>query len=96
MEINVWGSDDADLACLVFPSSEGRFFQYEDEGMIHSLWHLIEGRKLQMFCADSVDSESFFCGDKDPGGRARRHIAYERYVVEEVAIGQLIPSCSAV
>lgn len=90
MEVNIWGSDAADHACIVFPSSEGRFFQYEDEGMIGAMWHLIESKRLQLFCVDSIDSETFFAGWKRAEDRARRHLDYERYIMEEVLFLEII------
>lgn len=52
--------------------------------MVNAIWHLIEGKQYQLFCVDSIDSESFFCGWKRAEDKARRHIDYERYIMEEV------------
>ncbi len=82
--MSLGGSDCADQAWVVFPSSEGKFYQFEDEGMVSALWPFIEARKIQLFCVDSVDSESFFCGWKNAEGKAARHVEYDRYVRDEV------------
>ncbi|KAI9018271.1 Alpha/Beta hydrolase protein [Hyaloraphidium curvatum] len=85
MAMNIWGSDSAPFACVVFPSSEGRFYDFEDRGMVSSLWPFVEGGKLQLFCVDSVDSESFFGPHWKPAEeRAGRHVQYDKYVAEEV------------
>ena len=55
MEALVYGH--AGQPMLVFPSSMGRFFEYEDSGMIGALAGKIEAGQLQVFCADSVDTE---------------------------------------
>jgi esterase/lipase superfamily enzyme len=39
---------------------------------------------LQLWCVDSVDGESFYDKEKAPQERAARHLAYERYLVDEV------------
>jgi esterase/lipase superfamily enzyme len=82
MELLVFGHGGTPL--LVFPSSMGRFFEYEDRGMIGTLgWELANGR-IMAFCVDSVDTESWYCKWAHPSGRVRRHIQYEDYVVHEV------------
>src|SRR6266566_248537 len=47
------------MPLLVFPTSQGRFYEYEDRGMIGALSPKIEHGELQVFCPDSVDSESW-------------------------------------
>ena len=58
MESLVFGHAGSPL--LVFPSSQGRFFEYEDAGMIPTLAPKIDAGELQVFCVDSVDSESWY------------------------------------
>src|SRR6266550_1442466 len=58
MEALVFGHAGRPL--LVFPSSQGRFFEYEDAGMIRTLAPKIDAGQLQVFCVDSVDSESLY------------------------------------
>jgi esterase/lipase superfamily enzyme len=69
---------------LVFPSSMGSFFEYEDRGMVETLRGALDGGQLMLFCVDSVDKESFYCKWAHPSGRIRRHEQYEDYVVHEV------------
>ena len=82
MELLVFGTSGERM--LVFPSRMGRFYEHEDHGMIHSLRHVIDAGRLQLICVDSVDEESLYCFDKTPEERLDRHIAYERYLVDEV------------
>ena len=69
---------------VVFPTSGGRFFEFEDRGMVAALAEKIESGQLQLYCLDSVDLESWY--DRGGAGRVRieRQMAYERYVLEEV------------
>ncbi|HJU88455.1 MAG TPA: alpha/beta hydrolase-fold protein [Gemmatimonadaceae bacterium] len=69
---------------LVFPSSMGSFFEWEDRGMIAALGDQIEHGHVQLFCVDSVDSESWYDKRKHPGARAFRHLQYDKYLTDEV------------
>ena len=39
---------------------------------------------LQLYCVDSVDSESWYNKRADPYWRVQRHLQYERYVINDV------------
>src|SRR5688500_18634597 len=82
MEMLVFGEGGTPV--LVFPTSMGRFYQWEDFGMIAHMAPRIDAGWLQLWCVDSVDSESFYDKTKAPQERAARHVAYEPYLVEEV------------
>src|SRR3954470_23455586 len=69
---------------LVFPSSMGSFFEWEDHGMIAALGEHLERGWLQLFCVGSVDDESWYAKWKHPHDRAVRQSEYERYLVSEV------------
>ena len=58
MEALVFGH--AGMPLIVFPTSMGRFFEYEDRGMIGVLAPKIERGELQVFCPDAVDTESWY------------------------------------
>lgn len=82
MELLAFG--DRGTPVIVFPTSMGRFFQWEDFGMIAHLAGRIDDGWLRLWCVDSVDAESFYDKRKPWEERAARHLAYERYVVDEV------------
>ena len=82
MELLVFG--DRGTPVLVFPTSMGRFYQWEDFGMIAHLRPRIDDGLLQLWCVDSVDGESFYNKSVGPQDRARRHAAYDRYLTDEV------------
>ena len=83
MELKVYGR--AGKPVLVFPSSGGRFFEYEDFGMVEAVRPFVEDGRIILFTVDSVDRQSWLNGGAHPADRARRHNDYDRYVVEEVA-----------
>lgn len=72
------------LPLLVFPTSMGRFYQWEDFGLVGALEDKIDERYIQLWCVDSVDGESWYANGKHPHDRVLRHYDYERYLVEEV------------
>ncbi|MGZ9222179.1 MAG: esterase family protein, partial [Anaerolineales bacterium] len=82
MELLVFGHAGARV--LVFPTSMGRFYEWEDRGMMNALGEHIDRGWLQLYCVDSVDSESWYARWKDPGARAWRHREYENYLLHEV------------
>ena len=82
MELLIHGHAGARV--FVFPTSQGRFYEYEDSGMVANLGDSLEQGALQLFCVDSVDAESFYCKWAHPGGRIWRHVQYEDYILHEV------------
>src|SRR5262245_25520952 len=58
MELLVFGHAGARV--LVFPTSLGRFYQWEDFGMVSTLAEQLEQGWIQLYCVDSVDSESWY------------------------------------
>lgn len=83
-DIEMLAFGHAGLPLLVFPTSMGRFFEYEDRGMIGVLSGKIETGQLQVFCPDSVDTESWYNQGVHPRIRVLRHLQYERYILHEV------------
>jgi esterase/lipase superfamily enzyme len=69
---------------LVFPTSMGKYFEYEDRGMTEALRGKLESGTLQLFCVDSVDGESWYNKSAHPRVRIARHMQYEYYVLQEV------------
>lgn len=82
MELLVFGHGGARV--LVFPTSMGRFYEWEDRGMVTALWEQVEQGWLQFYCVDSVDAESWYARWKHPGARAWRQVEYENYLLHEV------------
>jgi len=82
MELLVFGHAGARM--LVFPTSMGRFYEWEDQGMLEALRPRIEAGWLQVTCVDSVDAESWYAKWKHPGDRAWRHAQYDAYLRDEV------------
>ncbi|MDR3751382.1 MAG: alpha/beta hydrolase-fold protein [Terracidiphilus sp.] len=82
MELLVFGH--AGLPVVVFPTSGGRFFEFEDRGMVAALSGKIDAGQVQLFCVDSVDMESWYNRNVPPRKRIARQLQYEEYVLGEV------------
>ena len=82
MELLVFGHRG--LPVLAFPTSGGRFFDFEDRGMVAALANKIDAGQLQLYCVDSVDRESWYNRQIAPSRRIARHMQYEAYLLDEV------------
>lgn len=82
MEMLVFGHGG--LPILVFPTSMGKFYEYEDRSMIGVLQEKYERGDIQAFCVDSIDSESWYNKGVHPRQRVLRHNQYEQYLIREV------------
>ena len=82
MEVIIFGH--AGLPVVVFPTSGGRFYEFEDRGMVAALAGKIDLGQLQLICVDSVDMESWYNRAATPRWRIARHARYEEYILQEV------------
>lgn len=82
MEYKTYG--DKGKGVLVFPSQDGRFYDYQDFDMVASLAHHIEAGRIHLICADSIDRETW----SDAGGNEHHRIAlheqWYHYIVDEL------------
>ena len=82
MELLVFGHGGRPV--IVFPTSMGRFFDYENRNMISVIGDQYERGDIQAFCVDSVDAESWYNKAVHPAVRAARHEQYDHYLLNEV------------
>jgi esterase/lipase superfamily enzyme len=82
MELLVFGH--AGTPVLVFPSSMGAFFEYEDRGMVAAVGDKLTHGALQLYCVSSVDTESWYGRHVHPRQRVERHLQYEHYLRHDV------------
>ncbi|MCI5650491.1 MAG: alpha/beta hydrolase-fold protein [Fusicatenibacter sp.] len=81
MHFLVFGSSGVPL--LAFPCQDGMCDNWESFGMPDTLADYIDSGKIQLFCADTVDRESWSDKFADKEQRALVQEAYYRYIVEE-------------
>ncbi len=82
MEFKVYGQGGKPV--IVFPSSGGRFYEYEDFGMIEACQDFIQSGQFQFFTPDSVDAQSWLCDHRNPWERSQRHNEYDTYITQEL------------
>ncbi|WP_153393902.1 esterase family protein [Ornithinicoccus halotolerans] len=69
---------------LAFPSEAGHAGDYESHGMVDALAPLIDAGRVKLYCVDSFDHQSWSDYGLPSEERARRHVAYEQWVVRQV------------
>ncbi len=82
MELNVYGH--AGKPIIVFPSSGGTYFEFEDFGMVGAVESFINEGRIMLFTVGSVDKESWMNESVSCAERAHRHNAYDAYIIHEV------------
>jgi esterase/lipase superfamily enzyme len=82
MELLWFGWSGYPVVC--FPTSLGRFYQYEDMGTVARLAEKIDAGFMQLVCVDSVDAESWYDEAGPPARRGARQNDYDAYLSEEL------------
>ena len=72
----------AGQAVLVFPTSMGTFYEYEDRGMVAALAPKIDAGALRLFCLETLDRESFYA-PRHPRARIERYLQWEQSLLHE-------------
>ena len=82
MELLVYGH--AGKPVIVFPSSGGSYYEFEDFGMVNAVGRFIDEGRIMLFTVGSADNESWLNTSISPADRANRHNAYDAYIIQEV------------
>ena len=69
---------------LVFPSEQGRAWDFESNGMVAAIDGLIEAGRVKLYCVDSFDAATWSDSSLPLEERARRHGAYEAWIDRQV------------
>jgi esterase/lipase superfamily enzyme len=69
---------------LVFPSENGKAGDFATNGMVDVVADLIDAGRVKLYCVSSYDGQSWSNRGIPLEERARRHGAYESWVVEQV------------
>jgi esterase/lipase superfamily enzyme len=67
---------------LVFPSAERDRYEWERHGMVDAVRDLVDAGRVTLYCVDSWDSGTWWDDWLPLEERARRHEAYERWVLD--------------
>jgi esterase/lipase superfamily enzyme len=69
---------------LVFPSEQGRAWDFANNGMVDAVGSLLEAGRAKLYCVDSHDGASWSAADKPMEDRAAEHTKYEQWITEAV------------
>ena len=69
---------------LVFPSQDGRFYDYQDFDMVGTLSQFIDRGQIRLICVDSIDRETWSDVNGDHHQRISLHERWFHYIVDEL------------
>jgi esterase/lipase superfamily enzyme len=69
---------------ILFPTSQGKYYQNKDQGLIETARWFLETGKLKIYCPDSMDAESWYNKSVPPAQRAYNQGLYDRLILEEL------------
>jgi esterase/lipase superfamily enzyme len=82
VEMLVFG--DRGYPVILFPTSQGRYFQNKDEGLIDAVrWFLDEGL-VKIYCPESFDWLTWYNKGVHPADRAKNYAWYDKMILDEL------------
>ena len=69
---------------LLFPSSQGRYYEAKDFHLIDAVRWFVEQGQVKIYCPDSIDSLSLYNKNIHPAERIRNHEQYDKFISEEL------------
>ena len=69
---------------LAFPAERGDAGEFERRGMVDAIGDMLAAGRVKLYCVDSFDGESWSNRSIPLEERARRHQAYESWILEQV------------
>ena len=69
---------------IVFPTSNGRYFEARDFHLADSIRWFIENKLIKLVCIDSGDKWSWYAKHLHPATRLHNHNLYDRMISEEL------------
>lgn len=82
MEYRIYGGGGK--LCVAFPSQGGRYYDFENFGMVDSLRPWLDSGRLTLLCPDGVDRETWSNYQADPRTRIELQERWFRYITEEL------------
>ena len=82
IEMLVFG--DRGYPVILFPTSQGRYFQNKDEGLIDSVRWFIDEGFVKIYCPDSLDWLTWYNKGIHPADRARNYAWYDKMLYDEL------------
>ena len=79
MEYKIYGHSGRPV--LYIPCQDGRFYDFENFGMLDTLRPWIEDGRLTVFSIDTIDAQTWSDKNKNPRQRIERYEAWIWYIV---------------
>ena len=83
MGIRIYGHYGSPI--VVFPTSGGDEWEYENQGMIDALGHHIDSGRVKIYCIDTGNNQSWYDKNAHPRHRSWVQTMFDEYVANEVA-----------
>lgn len=81
-EMLVFG--ESGFPIILFPTSEGRYYECKDHGLVQSLEYYLDRGDIKLYCPDGIDALSWDNYDIHPADRVKTHNAYENVIIKDV------------
>ncbi len=81
-KVHVWCYGHWGTPVIAFPTAAGFAHEWERQGMVTALSHLIGSGRIKLYCPESNVAETWTQKEGDPRVRVKRHQAYEQFVME--------------
>ena len=82
--VHLWAYGHFGLPVIVFPSAAGFAHEWQAQGMIETLKPLLAAGKIKLYCPESNVAEAWTRHDKPLEVRMQKHLAYEKFISEEL------------
>lgn len=69
---------------ILFPTSEGRYYEAKDMGIIKVVSDLLDSGKIKIYCPDSYNYQSWLNESISPEDRIKNHVMYEDLILKDV------------
>lgn len=69
---------------IAFTNNGGPFYEFEDNGMINALAHLIDDGEIRVYTVGNIDQETWYHAGLDPHWRGVRHTAYQDFILNNL------------
>ncbi len=69
---------------ILFPPEKGNYYDSKDSGLIATVQNYLESGKIKIYSPEVIDSESWYNFNIHPSERVKKHIVYEKIVLNDI------------
>ena len=82
--MNMYEYGTGTAGCLIIPTEGGRFFDFENFGVLQACAEVSDSGRIRFFCCDSVDREAIARPDGSVAERMAVQLQWQAYVTQEL------------